>query len=363
MADDTRDYRALFLNRAPLLDVRAPVEFAKGAFPGATNLPLLDDGERHKVGIRYKQAGQAAAIDLGNELVGGRVKRARLNAWRQWRADHPDGYLYCFRGGLRSHTTQAWLANEGIDVPLVVGGYKAMRRFLLESLDAQLARQPLWVLGGRTGCAKTRVIQQLDNAVDLEGLAHHRGSAFGRRPGGQPTQIDFENRLAINLLRLADRGVERVVAEDESKLIGRCFLPPRLQARLKHAPRVLIDESLEARVQVTLEDYVLGPLDEYRRYYGPAHAFERLAGDLLAAMDRIRKRLGGARHEDLRRRLADALEQQRRHGESDAHRGWIRDLLAGYYDPMYDYMMSKHRDGDILFQGTRDEVLAFLRDA
>ena len=66
---------------------------------------------------------------------------------------------------------------------------------------------------------------------------------------------------------------------------------------------------------------------------------------------------------DLRRRLADALEQQRRHGESDAHRGWIRDLLAGYYDPMYDYMMSKHRDGDILFQGTRDEVLAFLRDA
>ncbi|UWN51475.1 tRNA 2-selenouridine synthase [Alcanivorax sp. ALC70] len=148
MADDTRDYRALFLNRAPLLDVRAPVEFAKGAFPGATNLPLLDDGERHKVGIRYKQAGQAAAIDLGNELVSGRVKRARLNAWRQWRADHPDGYLYCFRGGLRSRTTQAWLANEGIDVPLVVGGYKAMRRFLLESLDAQLARQPLWVLAG-----------------------------------------------------------------------------------------------------------------------------------------------------------------------------------------------------------------------
>ncbi len=123
----------------------------------------------------------------------------------------------------------------------MVGGYKAMRRFLLESLDAQLARQPLWVLGGRTGCAKTRVIRQLDNAVDLEGLAHHRGSAFGRRPGGQPTQIDFENRLAIDLLRLADRGVGRVVAEDESKLIGRCFLPTRLQARLD-APRVLIEE-------------------------------------------------------------------------------------------------------------------------
>ncbi|MBL7251309.1 tRNA 2-selenouridine(34) synthase MnmH [Alloalcanivorax marinus] len=361
MADDTRDYRALFLARTPLLDVRAPVEFTKGAFPGATNLPLLDDRERHRVGIRYKQAGQQAAIDLGNELVSGRVKRDRLKAWRQWHAAHPNGYLYCFRGGLRSHTTQAWLATEGVTVPLVVGGYKAMRRFLLESLDANLQRLPLWVLGGRTGCAKTRVIGRLGNALDLEGLAHHRGSAFGRRPGGQPSQIDFENRLAIDLLGLAERGVPRVVVEDESKLIGRCFLPLALQARLKTAPRVLIEEPLEARVQVTLEDYVIGPLDEYRRHYGPAHGFERLAEELLAAMDRIQSRLGGDRHRQLRGQLARALERQRRHGDNDAHRDWIRELLAGYYDPMYDYMMSKHRDGEILFRGTREEVLAFLR--
>ena len=362
MADDTRDYRALFLNRTPLLDVRAPVEFDKGAFPGATNVPLLNDGERHRVGIRYKQAGQQAAIDLGNQLVRGQVKRSRLAAWRQWHAAHPEGYLYCFRGGLRSHTTQAWLANEDIHVPLVVGGFKAMRRFLLESLDANLQRLPLWVLGGRTGCAKTRVIQQLDNAVDLEGLAHHRGSAFGRRPGGQPCQIDFENRLAIDLLGLADRGASPVVAEDESKLIGRCFLPLRLQARMKTAPRVLIEEPLEMRVQVTLEDYVLGPLEEYRHHYGQARAFPQLADDLLGAMDRIRRRLGGARYQELRVQLTRALEQQSRHGDSDAHRGWIREMLAGYYDPMYDYMMSKHRDGEILFRGTREQVLAFLRD-
>ena len=105
--DDTRDYAGLFLGDIPLLDVRAPVEFAKGAFPTASNLPLLDDDERHRVGIRYKQQGQQAAIDLGNELVSGRKKSARLDAWREWHRAHPDGYLYCFRGGLRSRTTQA----------------------------------------------------------------------------------------------------------------------------------------------------------------------------------------------------------------------------------------------------------------
>lgn len=361
MADDTRDFAALFLNDTPLLDVRAPVEFAKGAFPTATNLPLLDDDQRHRIGIRYKEAGQEAAIELGNQLVSGALKRRRLDAWRRWREAHPDGYLYCFRGGLRSRTTQAWLDIEGLSVPLVVGGYKALRHFLLDTLDRRLASQPLWVLAGPTGSGKTRVIERLSRAVDLEGLARHRGSAFGRRPGGQPTQIDFENALSIALLKQAAVDAGPVVMEDESKLIGRCCLPPRLQARLREAPRVVIEEPLEERVRVTLEDYVRAPLREYAAYYGADQAFERLAADLQAAMDRIRRRLGGARHQQLRQALDEALAHQRRHGDGDAHQGWIRELLAGYYDPLYEYAMRTHRQGEVLFRGTREEVLAFLR--
>lgn len=99
---DTSDYLALFLNDAPLMDVRAPVEFSKGSFPGAINAPLMNDEERHRVGICYKEKGQDEAIRLGHQLVAGDIKAQRIEAWRRFTADHPDGYLFCFRGGLRS---------------------------------------------------------------------------------------------------------------------------------------------------------------------------------------------------------------------------------------------------------------------
>ena len=296
----------------------------------------------------------------GNELVRGERREARLRAWRAWWQAHPRGYLYCFRGGLRSRTTQAWLREAGVDAPLVEGGYKALRRFLLDSMERHLRALPITVLSGRTGCGKTRVIERLNNAVDLEGLAHHRGSSFGRRPAGQPTQIDFENALAIDLLHQAQRPAGAVIMEDESKLIGRCYLPQTLQDRLKQAPRVTIEEPLEARVQVTLEDYVIGPAAEYAEYFGEQQAHARLGQALLDALERISKRLGGARHQALRATLQAALKQQQRSGATEQHRDWIRELLHGYYDPMYDYMLEKHRDGDTLFTGRRAEVLEFL---
>ena len=131
----TSHYRELFLRDVPLLDVRAPVEFAQGAFPNAPNLPLLTDTERHDVGLRYNEQGQPAAIVLGHALVGGRTREARLQRWLHWCERHPDGHLYCFRGGMRSGLVQEWLAEAGKPIPRIQGGYKAMRRFLLESLE------------------------------------------------------------------------------------------------------------------------------------------------------------------------------------------------------------------------------------
>ena len=129
MRDDTADYRRLFLQDTPLLDVRAPVEFARGAVPNATNLPLLDDLQREQIGIRYKNAGQEEAIRLGLELATPKIRAQRLRDWQGFSDAHPDGFIYCFRGGLRSRTTQQWLQQQGVDYPLVRGGYKAMRRF------------------------------------------------------------------------------------------------------------------------------------------------------------------------------------------------------------------------------------------
>lgn len=361
MTDSCRDYARLFLDDVPLLDVRAPVEFARGAFPNATNLPLLDDDERHRIGICYKEQGQQAAINLGHALVGGEVRAARTLAWRNWCEANPTGVLYCFRGGLRSQTVQQWLAEAGVERPLVAGGYKALRRFLIDYFETHISHLPMIVLCARTGCGKTRVIEALPNALDLEGAAHHRGSAFGRRPGGQPSQIDFENRLAIDLLKLQHRQPDaNVVVEDESKLIGRCHLPLSLQARLKTAPRVIIDEPLESRVAVTLEDYVIAPLAEYAARFGEAEAMPQLADALRDGLSRIQRRLGGDRYTLLSGALEQALAHQARTGDWQLHAEWIRPLLRDYYDPMYDYML-KHRDGAVLFHGSREQAGEFLQ--
>lgn len=362
----TRRYRDLFLRGVPLLDVRAPVEFAQGAFPHADNLPLLTDPERHAVGLRYHEQGQADAIDLGHYLVSGEVREARLQGWIDWFDRHPEGHLYCFRGGMRSRLVQEWLAEAGRTIPRIEGGYKALRRFLLESLEETATTLPFVLLSGRSGTGKTRVIERLEQAVDLEGLARHRGSAFGRRPGGQPTQIDFENALAIRLLRLHSRQdtdqTQPVVVEDESKLVGHRLVPPVLFRNIKAAPRVFIEEPLESRVQLTLEDYVAAPLAEHAEHHGAAQALSRLGTELLTSLDRIRNRLGGARHQELRAMMTSALDLQTRTGSPDAHRAWIHALLVEYYDPLYDHALRRRGDiGPTLFVGNRAEVLAFLQ--
>ena len=139
----TNDYRRLFLEDVALLDVRAPVEFANGAFPLAENVAIIDDEQRHQIGIRYKEMGQDAAVELGAELVTEELREQRIDRWQRFFEQHPDGVLYCFRGGMRSKLTQQWLKERtGKDFIRVEGGYKALRRFLIEELDAA-AEDPL----------------------------------------------------------------------------------------------------------------------------------------------------------------------------------------------------------------------------
>ena len=360
---DTADYRALFLSGAPMIDLRAPVEFDRGAFPGVLSLPLMDDDERHQVGTCYKQQGQQAAIELGHRLVSGDIKARRLAAWADFARAHPDGYLYCFRGGLRSRTVQRWLRDEaGIDYPLVVGGYKAMRSFLLESLEAAVAECRFTVLGGLTGTGKTEVIAALSHGIDLEGHARHRGSSFGRRVDAQPTQIDFENALAIDLLRRRAAGMDAFVLEDESQLIGRCALPHSLYQGMKRWPVVWLEDGLEQRVERILRDYVIDLRAEHVARYGQEAGEASHGQQLLDGLDRLARRLGGERHERLRALMQLALAEQQRSGAVEPHRDWIVVLLRDYYDPMYAHQRADKADR-IVFAGERDAVLAYLRQS
>lgn len=362
MRPDSQDYQAILLGNAALLDVRAPVEFAQGAFPGAINLPLMMDEERHLVGLRYKHAGQESAIRLGHELVNGAVKEERVARWVEFTKSHPEGYLYCFRGGLRSQIVQQWLAEAGVAYPRIIGGYKAMRGFLLESLASTITESRFVLVAGFTGSGKTDVIKSLRHAIDLEGLAHHRGSSFGKHATEQPAQIDFDNLLAIALMRLHRDGTRDIALEDESRLIGRCALPIALRDTMLGSPVVWIDEPLEARVECILRDYVEDLGQQFRTLLGPDEGFGAFAHRLLESLQNVRKRLGGERHERLDQRLRAALTLQREGGGVDLHREWIRPLLTEYYDPMYAHQRAE-KASRIIFTGDRESAARYLLDA
>jgi tRNA 2-selenouridine synthase len=350
----------LLLEQRPLLDVRAPVEFRQGSIPGAVNLPLLEDEERHRVGIRYRQAGQEAAIALGHELVGGAVREQRIEAWSAFVDAHPEAALYCFRGGLRSRIARDWIAGSGRRIPVVEGGYKALRRHLIDHLARLGATLPLLVIGGRTGTGKTRLLDRLERSIDLEGLARHRGSAFGPRVDPQPAPIDFENRLALRMLQLEVDGSAPVAIEDESRNVGRLSVPPELLASMAQAPLLLLEATVEERVRVTLEDYVIAGRREHEARFGKDEGFRAFSDYLLGALGRVRKRLGGARHAEIEASMRDALALQQRSGDPSGHEDWIRRMLVEYYDPMYDHQLSGKLDR-VVARGRMDELEARIR--
>jgi tRNA 2-selenouridine synthase len=362
MRQDCTDYRDIFLSDLPMMDARAPVEFGKGAFPTALNLPLMTDIERQKVGTCYKQHGQKAAIELGHQLVAGRTKAERIAAWAAFAQANPDGYLYCFRGGLRSQIVQQWLKSEaGIDYPRVVGGYKAMRTFLLETTQQAVTQCDFVLVGGLTGTGKTEVIDRLDNSLDLEGHANHRGSSFGKHATEQPTQIDFENRLAIDILKKRAAGLQQFVLEDESRLVGRCAVPLELHEGMQRFPLVWLEDSFESRVERILGDYVIDLCAEFHNVHGADDGFRLFAERLLQSLGNIHKRLGGDRYQSLQALMQAALDEQQRSGAVDLHRGWIEALLRDYYDPLYAYPRASKIDR-IEFRGEQEAVVAYLRE-
>lgn len=354
----TDDFRRVVLENRPLIDVRAPVEFKEGAFPGAVNLPLLTDEERQQIGIRYKAAGNAAAVALGKELVGPH-KAQRVAEWKAFVQAHPDAWLYCFRGGQRSQIVQSWLDDAGITLPRLKGGYKAFRRHLVLESERISAAADTLIITGRTGVGKTLLIHQLENAVDLEGLAHHRGSSFGRHITPQPTQINFEDRLGYALIQHEDRGFKHLVIEHESHNVGRIYIPKPIYNNFLDGGLILLTASLDERVEITFGEYVTQALHDYETVFtdgGVRQWYE----DANAGIDRIKKRLGDERYRQIKQLFATAFAEQLRSSETAQHKSWIKMLLRDYYDPMYDYQIEKS-PAPLLFRGTADEVIGYLR--
>lgn len=354
-----QQYRDIFVAGKPLIDLRAPIEFNRGAFPSSVNLPLMVDKEREKVGTCYKQQGQQAAIALGHSLVHGAVKQQRIDAWLGFLAAQPEAYLYCFRGGLRSQLTQQWLKEAGAVVPYVQGGYKGMRQYLIGVIDAVPSQQRLLSLSGMTGSGKTDFLIQRKEAVDLEGIANHRGSSFGKNIDPQPTQINFENQLAIALLRHQLGNHACLLLEDESFLIGRSALPQSFYNAMQTADILVLEEADDIRLNRLLNEYVHKMHQGFVERLGMEAGFDTFSQYLLQSLTSIRKRLGGKQYQELQDIMQQALSQQLNQNQTSQHLAWISLLLQKYYDPMYEYQLEKKAQR-VLFRGNHQAMHEWL---
>ncbi|WP_374425601.1 tRNA 2-selenouridine(34) synthase MnmH [Paracoccus sp. (in: a-proteobacteria)] len=265
-----------------VIDVRAPSEFAEDHLPGAINLPVLSDAERAQVGTIYKQVSPFDARKLGGAMVAANAARhiagplaGFSGGWRP--------LVYCWRGGQRSGAFATILAQIGWRVGRIEGGYKAWRALVVARVAAQVTA-PVIVLDGNTGSAKTEILHRLaargHQVIDLEGLAHHRGSLFGAMPGGQPSQKLFESRLAMAL-----EGIDPsrpLLIEAESSRIGQINLPRGIWAAIIAAPRLHLAVPLAARAAYTARAYADAAADPDRvaaiiQSLRPLHPAERIA--------------------------------------------------------------------------------------
>lgn len=344
------------------IDVRAPIEFASGAIPNSVNLPIMNDEERRLVGTCFKQQGREAAILLGHQLVSGRNKDQKVQAWiDEVKRNSNNISLFCFRGGLRSQISQQWLKDQGVTIKRVRGGYKAMRNLMTEHLRHQLGKTPVRLISGPTGSWKTHLLQWLiaQNrlTIDLEKLALHRGSAFGKQ-GEQPGQVNFEHSLVKTVLDHESDfdGLKPLYLEDESRMIGRCVIPDFVFAKMRASPIVWIDEPLEQRVENIFHDYV--KQTDIVKSQDPEKIRAVYAG-YKDSMEGIRKRLGHEKYSEILKDIIQAETISLSVGLHDLNRVWIDKLLRHYYDPMYLGSLIR-RNPTILVKGNTNEVKSFL---
>jgi len=353
------DFTQLFVNDIALIDTRAPIEFEQGAFPFTQSLPLMSDSERELVGACYKSKGQEQAISLGHELVHGKVKQARLDAWLEFIKNNPNGALYCFRGGLRSQITQEWIYKaSGVNYPRIKGGYKALRRFLIDETDRIMNKVTPIIIGGQTGSGKTLLLDQLKDTIDLEGLANHRGSAFGNTTTPQPTQINFENELAIELIKKQEHS--HLVFEDEGSNVGTVHIPQCVQGKTSQAELVLLEASVDERLKVSMNAYVINMQQDFTQQ-DTVNGFDNFSNYWLRSLEKIQRRLGLERYQAMLKLVNHALQRYKDQGEADGFYPVVEELLVGYYDPMYNYQIQKKMDR-VVFKGNASEVMAYLAD-
>ncbi|MEW6622841.1 MAG: tRNA 2-selenouridine(34) synthase MnmH [Bacillota bacterium] len=305
------------------IDVRSPIEFKEATIPGAVNIPLLDDDERARVGTIFKQVCPEEAKKVGYEFV--KPKLPSIFQEIQGLASrNKNVVLFCWRGGMRSQSLARYCLEQGLDIPCLMGGYKAYRRLVNAFFNNPENIPEMVVLMGLTGVGKTMLLHLLAErglpAIDLEGLANNRGSVFGQVHGGvQPSQKNFEAMLYESIKA---NNSNYAIVECESRRIGKVFLPEEMFNKMNNGIKIHLYASLDVRVQRVVEDYAHFPEER-----------------LIDAIQHLIKTLGRQKVESL-----ISLVRQRKYKRVAA------ELLTNYYDSLYGYPKDRSKEYDLSVQ-------------
>ena len=328
------DFRNL---TSPIVDVRSPSEYFHGHWPGAINIPLFSDSQREIIGKSYKKESRLKAIFNGLKLTLPNTEKLLeriLQTKTKEEAGNKSLRIYCWRGGMRS-AAFAWLARTiGINTCLLTGGYKNYRKWVLNQFEADL---PIRLIGGKTGTRKTDLLNYINNenifAIDLEGLANHRGSSFGSLGmEKQPSTQQFENYLAELLDNFHKSNAIEIWLEAESSNLGKCRIPNDLYRKMKKAPILEIIKTKNERVENLVNVYSQNSQNE-----------------LKDAVHRISKRLGPQRTKEA---LFSIEEKQ-----------WSKacEAMLDYYDKCYEYELHKTKNINTVDLSGLNLKLSFIK--
>ncbi|MCH9704708.1 MAG: tRNA 2-selenouridine(34) synthase MnmH [Proteobacteria bacterium] len=321
-----------------IIDARSPAEYAEDHIPGAINVPAFNNDERAAVGTLYKNDAFTARR-VGAALFTANLAKHLNDTFAQQSADWAP-LIYCARGGQRSGGMVEILRRIGWQAEQLNGGYKAYRQYIMTALQEKPAQLNWHVIAGKTGCGKTRLLTALQHlgaqVIDLEKLAHHRGSVFGAAlTHAQPSQRKFETQLCAALNNM-DTTLP-VFVEAESRKIGCIHLPAQLLTAIRAATAIQLNVDIEARVR-----YIL---NEYQEFCADSQRF-------FATIDKLKVFTGNAR-------IASWHAQH----QSGAWQQLVHELLRDFYDIGYEkssranYANATHTDTVTLDPNNESDIV------
>ena len=321
---------AFKLEDAIFIDTRSPAEYEDDHILGAISLPILDNQERHEVGLMYKQISQELAIEKGLGFYSKKIPNIVKTVMPY---KNKTLIIYCARGGMRSGIIASLLESIGMKVYQVEGGYKLFRNYLLEQLNNLKIKPKVYVVHGLTCTGKTDLLKKFDNFLDLEGLAQHRGSLYGAIGLKPNSQKKFENLLLARLRELNDKN--SILIEGESRRIGDCIMPEPLWQAMESGENIMVERSVPLRCSAMVKEYFLNP---------------KIAEEIKEISKGLRRVISKKNKEE----MIQLMEQKEYEKAAEI-------LLVKYYDPLYEHSLNKMKFSFTINNDDLDEAIKVLK--